>query len=70
MGCVTDYYNVCKPTCHRVSHVCLYHILAGHELSVWCVAIMPEDGYMLTGAADKLIKIWKAGRCEHTLKGT
>jgi len=24
---------------------------------------------MVTGSADKLIKIWKAGRCVHTLKG-
>ncbi|XP_067931333.1 phospholipase A-2-activating protein-like [Watersipora subatra] len=43
--------------------------LTGHELAVWCVAVMPENGYMITGSADKLIKIWRAGKCEQTLKG-
>ena len=30
---------------------------------------MPEQGLMLTGSADKTIKVWKAGKCEATLKG-
>ena len=30
---------------------------------------MPEQGVMLTGSADKTIKVWKAGKCERTIKG-
>ena len=41
----------------------------GHEAAVWAVAIMPEHGVMLTGSADQSIKVWKAGRCERTIKG-
>ena len=41
----------------------------GHEAAVWAVAIMPEGGYMLTGSADKLIKLWRAGKCEKTFQG-
>ena len=42
---------------------------SGHEAAVWAVAIMPEGGFMLTGSADKLIKLWKAGKCERTFEG-
>ena len=42
----------------------------GHESAVWAVAIMPEQGVMLTGSADKTIKVWKAGKCERTIKGS
>ena len=41
----------------------------GHEEAVWAVAIMPEQGIMLTGSADKTIKVWKAGKCQNTIKG-
>ena len=44
-------------------------LISGHEAAVWAVAIMPEGGYMLTGSADKAIKLWKAGRCERTFMG-
>ncbi len=30
---------------------------------------MPEGGYMLTGSADKLIKLWRAGKCHQTFAG-
>lgn len=42
---------------------------SGHEAAVWAVGIMPEQGFMLTGSADKTIKLWRAGRCEITFKG-
>lgn len=32
--------------------------------------MMQEKGYMVTGSADKTVKVWKAGKCEHTLKGS
>ena len=41
----------------------------GHESAVWAVAIMPEQGTMLTGSADKTIKVWKAGKCVNTIRG-
>ena len=47
----------------------IYYLLSGHEAAVWAVAIMPEGGFMLTGSADKLIKLWKAGKCERTFGG-
>ena len=59
--------------------------LSGHESAVWAVAILPEVsvclsllfftdmlgqvGIMVTAGADKSIKLWKAGRCTHTLTG-
>lgn len=43
--------------------------VSGHQSAVWAVAIMPEQGVMLTGSADKTIKVWKAGKCERTIKG-
>lgn len=43
--------------------------LTGHDLAVWCVAILPGVGLMLTGSADRTIRIWKTGTCEHVLKG-
>lgn len=30
---------------------------------------MPDKGYMLTGSADRSIKLWRAGRCEKTFQG-
>ncbi|KAF7244575.1 Phospholipase A-2-activating protein [Varanus komodoensis] len=35
--------------------------LQGHTAAVWAVKILPEQGLMLTGSADKTIKLWKAG---------
>lgn len=43
--------------------------LQGHTAAVWAVKILPEQGLMLTGSADKTIKLWKAGRCERTFTG-
>lgn len=43
--------------------------LQGHTAAVWAVKILPEQGLMLTGSADKTIKLWKAGRCERTFSG-
>ncbi len=43
--------------------------ISGHEAAVWAVAIMPEQGVMLTGSADKTIKVWKAGKCQNTIRG-
>lgn len=36
---------------------------------MWTVVILPEQGLMLSGSADKTIKLWKAGRCEKTFMG-
>lgn len=41
----------------------------GHSAAVWAVTILPEQGLMLSGSADKTIKLWKAGRCEKTYTG-
>lgn len=41
----------------------------GHSAAVWAVLILPEQGLMLSGSADKSIKLWKAGRCERTFTG-
>ncbi|KAI2662386.1 Phospholipase A-2-activating protein [Labeo rohita] len=41
----------------------------GHTAAVWAVVILPEQGLMLSGSADKTIKLWKAGRCEKTYTG-
>ena len=46
-----------------------YSLSLGHEAAVWAVAIMPEQGVMLTGSADQTIKVWKAGKCERTITG-
>ena len=43
--------------------------VSGHEAAVWAVALMPESGFMLTGSADKSIKMWRAGKCEKTFTG-
>ena len=43
--------------------------LQGHAAAVWAVAILPEQGLMLSGSADKTIRLWKAGRCEKTYTG-
>ena len=47
----------------------IFFLWTGHEAAVWAVAIMPEGGYMLSGSADKSIKLWRAGKCERTFKG-
>uniref|UniRef100_A0A8D0H133 Phospholipase A2 activating protein n=1 Tax=Sphenodon punctatus TaxID=8508 RepID=A0A8D0H133_SPHPU len=46
-----------------------YSSSQGHTAAVWAVKILPEQGLMLTGSADKTIKLWKAGRCERTFTG-
>ena len=43
--------------------------LKGHDAAVWAVALMPTQGLMLTGSADKTIKMWRAGKCEKTFTG-
>jgi len=43
--------------------------LSGHELAVWCTAILPGVGVMVTGSADKTIRLWRTGKCELILKG-
>lgn len=50
-------------------NLCLLILLQGHTAAVWAVAILPEQGLMLSGSADKTIKLWKAGRCEKTFTG-
>ena len=49
--------------------VSLLIVLQGHSAAVWAVVILPEQGLMLSGSADKTIKLWKAGRCEKTFTG-
>lgn len=44
-------------------------VLKGHTAAVWAVAILPEQGLMLSGSADKTIRLWKAGCCEKTYTG-
>lgn len=41
----------------------------GHSAAVWAVLILPEQGLMLSGSADKTIKLWKAGHCDRTFTG-
>ena len=48
---------------------CYRFVVEAHEAAVWGVAVMPEGGYMITGSADKSIKLWKAGKCECTYHG-
>ena len=36
---------------------------------MWAVAVMSEQGIMLTGSADRTIKLFKAGKCEKTFTG-
>lgn len=43
--------------------------LQGHAAAVWAVVILPEQGLMLSGSADRTIKLWKAGRCDRTFTG-
>ncbi|KAJ1568201.1 hypothetical protein HK405_003290, partial [Cladochytrium tenue] len=42
--------------------------LTGHEQAVWAVLDAPGYG-ILTGSADKLIKLWNDGRCVKTMAG-
>ena len=43
-------------------------MLQGHEAAVWA-ALPLEDGSILTGSADKTIKLWRGTACERTLRG-
>uniref|UniRef100_G3TXR0 Phospholipase A-2-activating protein n=1 Tax=Loxodonta africana TaxID=9785 RepID=G3TXR0_LOXAF len=43
--------------------------LQAHTAAVWAVKILPVQGLMLTGSADKTIKLWKAGRRERNFMG-
>lgn len=58
--------NVCDVQVVSFGFVC---VCQGHTAAVWAVVILPEQGLMLTGSADKTIKLWKAGRCERTYTG-
>ena len=49
--------------------ICFCMFVIGHSAAVWVVAVMPEQGLMLSGSADKLIKMWRAGKCERTFTG-
>ena len=42
--------------------------LKDHEAAVWCGVILSEIGLMITGAADGMLKVWKAGTCKSTSK--
>jgi len=42
--------------------------LKDHEAAVWCGVILSEVGVMVTGAADGMLKVWKAGACKATIK--
>ena len=59
---------------HEIHLLCFIHVgclvtISGHESAVWAVAVISEKGLMLTGSADKTIKMWKAGKLEHTFQG-
>ena len=43
--------------------------LKEHTAAIWAVEMMPDQGYMITGSADKTIKLWKGGNVERTLTG-
>lgn len=42
--------------------------LNGHSLGVWAGIVLPETGIMVTGSADKTIRLWKTGRCKKVLE--
>jgi phospholipase A-2-activating protein len=42
--------------------------LQDHEVALWCGVILSEIGFMVTGAADGNLKVWKAGQCKATIK--
>ncbi|CAK8685515.1 unnamed protein product [Clavelina lepadiformis] len=45
-------------------------IMSGHTAAVWDVMIMPgQQRLIVTASADKTIKIWRTGKCSHTLEG-
>lgn len=54
---------------NRGTVICWICSPQGHTAAVWAVLILPEQGLMLSGSADKTIKLWKAGRCEKTFTG-
>lgn len=60
------YYSLKMQT--QSDNLCVF-TLQGHSAAVWAVVILPEQGLMLSGSADKTIKLWKAGRCEKTYTG-
>jgi hypothetical protein len=31
-------------------------------MAVWCVGILPEVGIMVTGSADKTVRLWRTGK--------
>jgi hypothetical protein len=31
-------------------------------MAVWCVGILPEVGVMVTGSADKTVRLWRTGK--------
>ena len=41
--------------------------LKGHEAAVWAVAILPRNGLMVTGGADKRLILWQAGQAKKKL---
>ncbi|XP_023345086.1 phospholipase A-2-activating protein [Eurytemora carolleeae] len=43
--------------------------LTGHDMAVWCVGSLPGVGIMITGSADRTLRIWKTGKCQGILKG-
>ena len=42
--------------------------LKGHEAAVWAVAILPRNGLMVTGGADKRVILWQAGQAKKKLE--
>jgi phospholipase A-2-activating protein len=43
--------------------------LEGHTASVWAVDMISDRGLMLTGSADKTIRMWHGGVCDQVLTG-
>jgi WD40 repeat protein len=66
------------PTCHALDDAAKLAIkarpfsgevvtLAGHTNYVRCVAVVP-DGRVITGSADRTVKVWRDGACERTIQ--
>ena len=34
-------------------------------MAVWCVGILPEVGIMITGSADRTVRLWRTGEKNH-----
>jgi phospholipase A-2-activating protein len=46
------------------------HVLRGHGAAVWAVAVASADGGdVVTGSADKTLRLWRHGACVRTLTG-